>query len=72
MQEVLGAMSWYDAKNGIVVGTAGFTNSAQQEAKKSGIELVDRVSLEKLLEEYPTSLQENNQSGYVHVYAKHE
>ena len=43
VQEVLGAMSWYDAKNGIVVGTAGFTNSAQQESKKSG-DRIDRQS----------------------------
>ena len=56
VQEVLGAMAWYDAQNGIVVGTTGFTNSARQEAEKSGIELIDRDVLEKLLEDYPTSL----------------
>jgi len=59
VQEVLGAMAWYDAKNGKVVGTSGFTNSAYQEAKKSGIELIDRDVLEKLLEDHPTSLQKS-------------
>jgi len=56
VQEVLGAMAWYDAQNGIVVGTTGFTNSARQEAAKSGIELIDRVRLVILLDDYPTSL----------------
>ena len=61
MQEVLGAMSWYDAKKGIVVGTAGFTKFALQEAEKAGIKLVNRSMLEKLLEDYPTSPQKQNQ-----------
>ena len=74
VQEILGAMAWYDAHNGKVVGTSGFTKSAYQEAKKSGIELIDRYMLVKLLEDHPTSLQKSQSISDIRaedIYSKY-
>ena len=45
MQEVLGAMKYYDADKGFVITNNEFHKSAKLLAKKSDIELIDRFDL---------------------------
>lgn len=45
VQEVLGALSYYDGLRGMVVTNSRFTDSARELAARSGIELWDRQQL---------------------------
>ena len=60
--QVLRAISYYDANDGIIIGISHFTKWAIEEAEKTQIELVDRDRLEDLLYEYPITRVKNSQS----------
>ncbi len=52
VQEVLGAIAWYNVHKGIVVTNSIFTNSAKELAQKNNIELWDRKIVSKFIEVY--------------------
>lgn len=52
VQEVIGAIKYYDCDNGMVVTNAEFTKSAQSLALRNNIELVNREQLVSWLDKY--------------------
>ncbi|WP_167958772.1 restriction endonuclease [Anaerosporobacter faecicola] len=51
VQEVIGSMAYYKAKQGMVITNSYYTQSAYVLAKSNGIMLVGRNALERMLEE---------------------
>jgi restriction system protein len=56
IQQILGAVKFYQADRGVVVTNSYFTSDAQELAKANKIGLWDRDILAKILHEYPLSL----------------
>jgi restriction endonuclease Mrr len=52
VQEVLGAIAWYNVNKGVVITNSIFTNSAKELAKRNNIELWDRKTVTQMLEVY--------------------
>jgi len=62
VQEVIGAIAWYNGNRGVVVTNSIFTNSAKELAKKNNIELWDRQKVSKFIEVY--NLKKNSKSEH--------
>ena len=58
VQEVLGAIAWYNVNKGVVVTNSIFTNSAKELAKRNNIELWDRKKVSEFIEVH--NLQQNS------------
>jgi HJR/Mrr/RecB family endonuclease len=50
VQEVIGAIAWYNAKKGVVVTNSLFTKSAKELAEKNNIELWDRKKVSEFIQ----------------------
>lgn len=61
VQEVLGAIAWYNVNKGVVVTNSIFTNSAKELAKRNNIELWDRKKVSEFIEVY------NSQQNYKEI-----
>jgi len=55
VQEVCGAINFYQAQKGMVVTNSTFTPSAKELAERNDVELVDREKLIQYLKDYPTT-----------------
>ena len=66
VQEVKGAIAWYNANKGVVVTNSIFTNSAKELAKINNIELWDRKKVSEFIKVYnakqelPDSIESDN------------
>jgi Holliday junction resolvase len=75
VQEVVGAIAWYNANKGVVVTNSMFTRSAKELAERNNIELWDRQKVSEFIEVHNNSsfqkdLEDTKQGEVYDIYGE--